>query len=119
MEDHRGGGHGGGIVVVGVRHREQVEPAVAVEVRNLHVVDILASCPQIGAALGMQAVRSAVEHAQSVAGGAHQVGMAVLIEVGDDVGVAAAGRQLQAPRRVEAPAGPAQVDVHRELRIVL
>ena len=104
-----------GLCVVGVRHGQQVEPAVAVEVPYLHVVDVLAPRSQVGVALGMQAVRSAVEHAQPVAGGAHQVGMTVLIEVGDDVGVAAAGGQLEAPCRVEAPARPARVDVHREL----
>ena len=45
--------------------------------------------------------------------------MAVPVQVGEDVGVGAARRELQPPLGVEATARTAQVDVQREVRIVL
>ena len=117
--DHGGGGHRLRLVVVGVGHAQQVQPAVAVEVAHLHVVEELSPAGEERAAVGTQAVRAAVEHAQSVAPRAHQVGMAVLVQVGEDVGVGAPRRQLQPPPRVEAAAGAAGVDVQREVGIVL
>ena len=107
VEDHRRGGHGGGFAVVRVSHGQQVEPAVPVEVAHLHVMHVLPPAEEARKAVGSQAVRSAVEQPQPlVTGGTHQVGMAVLIEVGDDIGVGAAGGKFQPSLRVEVPLPP-------------
>ena len=105
-------------VVVGLDERDEVEPAVAVEVRDVDLHAVAGRDRELVPAVGTHAVGAAREDAHAVEAGEDEVGVAVEVEVGDGVRVGlAAGVEVEAARWVEVArvARAARIDEDREL----